>query len=336
MPVPITSPAALPAAHRLGAQPRTVAVLRALHLGDLLCTVPALRALRAGLPDARISLIGLPWARAFVERFGAYIDEFVEFQGFPGLPERACQPRAVARFLAQMRERQFDLAIQLHGDGAVTNRLVSLLGARLTAGFVGHGGWAPDDGLFLPYPTGLPEPRRHLELVRFLGLPLHGEELEFPLTPADRADAGRAAQRKDLGHEYAIVHPGSRAGDRRWSEEGFAGVADHLADEGLAVVLTGTEEEAEITGGVASRMRAKPVDLTGRTTLGALGVLVAGARMVVCNDTGMSHVAAALRTPSVVVFSASDPLRWAPRDRQRHRVVVARNGGAVDAVIAHV
>jgi ADP-heptose:LPS heptosyltransferase len=76
-------------------------------------------------------------------------------------------------------------------------------------------------------------------------------------------------------------------------------------------------------------------NLAGATTLGALAVLVDGARVVVANDTGISHLAAARRTPSVIVFTGSDPRQWAPSDRDLHRVVLAARGNAVDTTIAH-
>src|SRR5574339_851969 len=115
--------------------PRTIAILRALHLGDLLCSVPAFRALRSAFPDASISLIGLPWARSFVERFPHYLDEFIEFPGYPGLPEQQPNFSKLADFLASMRRREFDWLVQMQGDGSYVNDFIGLCGARNVWGF---------------------------------------------------------------------------------------------------------------------------------------------------------------------------------------------------------
>jgi ADP-heptose:LPS heptosyltransferase len=98
-------------------------------------------------------------------------------------------------------------------------------------------------------------------------------------------------------------------------------VADALAAQGLQVVLTGTAQESGLTRAVQQAMTAPALELAGRTSLGAVAVLVSNARLVVCNDTGVSHLAAALRIPSVVIFSNSDPHRWAPLDRKLHRII---------------
>jgi ADP-heptose:LPS heptosyltransferase len=86
-------------------------------------------------------------------------------------------------------------------------------------------------------------------------------------------------------------------------------------------VITGTAAEAPLAEAVRQAMRAPAVSLAGKTTLWTLGALIKGARLLVCNDTGVSHIATALRTPSVVVSLGADVSRWAPADGQRHRVL---------------
>lgn len=321
---------------RLGdATIRRVAVLRALQLGDLLCAVPALRALRAALPEAEIVLVGLPWARTFVTRFDAYLDGFREFPGFPGLPERAPVVERIPAFLSELQAERFDLAVQLHGSGPFVNPLVALFGARRSAGFYLPGDYCPDPELFLPWPSEGLEIRRLLRLVEFLGAPTQGEALEFPLREADFAALHALEGTSALvPGEYVCVHPGASCAERRWPAERFAAVARGLADRGLRIVLTGTAAEQALGHTIARELGPRCLDLVGRTDLGALGALLDGARLLVCNDTGVSHVAAALRVPSVVISTGDNPARWAPIDGARHRVLCSDPGVPVDAVSA--
>jgi ADP-heptose:LPS heptosyltransferase len=322
--VPSREPASAPFAALAGNAVRRIAVLRALQVGDLLCAVPALRALRAGFPRAHVTLIGLPWARSFARRFAAYIDAFAEFPGCEGMPEGAGTPEDLRRFFAWAVARRFDLALQMHGNGAVSNAVVAQFGARVSAGF--HpAGTCPDPRRFAPYPESAHEIRRWLQLTEFIGLPGRGEQLEFPLTTEDFREFARLPEAPQLqAGAYACIHPGARAETRRWPTARFAQVADALAAQGLRIVITGNGAEADL----ARRLRAAmsvahpaPLDLARDISLGALAVVISRARLLVANDTGVSHVAAGLGTPSVIVFTAADPTRWAPLDSRRHRAV---------------
>ena len=328
-----------------GESPRRVVILRALKLGDLLCAVPAFRALRSAWPEAEIVLVGLPWAREFVERFGMYLDGFRELPGFPGLPEVEPDLPRIPDFLKEVQAEGFDLAIQLHGSGSFVNPLVALFDARRTAGFALPGDYRPDPGLFVDWPGRGLEIHRLLALVEALGVPLKGDHLEFPVRVADRdalhAIPGVAEATADA---YIVVHPGASVPERRWPAEAFAAVADTLAGRGLRVVLTGSPAEAGLTRAVAEAMSPPALDLAGRTDLGPLAALIDGARLLVSNDTGVAHLAVARQVPSVIVSTGDNPARWAPIDASRHRVlcddargvpVAAVLDAAIGLLVAH-
>lgn len=316
-------------------QGATLAIFRALQLGDMLCAVPALRALRAALPSTRITLVGLPWAQQFAARFPAYIDDFIAFPGAASFPEQEVRPHELAGFHAAMHARRFDMALQLHGNGTHSNAVVRAFGARAMAGF--GAGDVSDGDFFYPYPDSGAEPLRLLELVRQLGAPERGVHLEFPIVDGDERElraSGLGA--KAVPGQYICIHPGARVRDKCWAPQHFAQVADTLAAEtGLQVVLTGSAGEAALTAAVAAHMRSPAIDAAGPISIGAMAALMQKARLLVSNDTGVSHIAAGLGLPSVVVFSKADIRRWAPLNERRHRSLWDPDGQRVHEVLAH-
>jgi ADP-heptose:LPS heptosyltransferase len=300
-----------------------IAVFRALMLGDMLCAVPALRALRGAFPGAALTWIGLEPTRAMAARLDHLIDDFIALPGYPGLPEVPVDSAALPGFFAEARSRRFDLVLQLHGSGAIVNPLVVSLGARHSAGFFDADAPIPrrDQSLFVRWPGAGHEIARMLALTDHLGLPRRGCELEFPLAAADREALAAAWPAVAERAPYVCIHAGAQLPSRRWPVERFAAVADAVAATGRTVVLTGSAGEAAIVDALRRGMRRRAVDLSGRTTLGALGALIAGAEAIVCNDTSVSHIAAALGRPSVVISCGADAARWAPLDTDRHRVL---------------
>ncbi len=317
--------------------PQRVAIVRALPgLGDMLCAVPAWRALRAAWPNAHITLVGLPNAHWITSRFEQYIDRVAVMPGFPGLPDQPLAVGEVPTFLAAMQHERFNVALQMHGSGTISNMLTMLLGAQTAAGFAAPGYYCPDPQSFIPYPPHEHEVQRQLCLVELLGVRLQGDWLEFPVTPADQ----QALQSLNGAHRlqrdaYVCLHSGASTPTRCWPPQQFACVGDALAAQGLRLVLTGGAAERERAATVRQAMRAPALNLAGRTELGALAALLDGARLVVCNDTGVSHLAAALGVPSVVIFVEDARRQWAPLDRQRHRALYDPDGVTVNAVLQH-
>src|SRR5437763_6130197 len=152
----MTDPFAPRLLSRLPEPPRKVGLLRASRIGAFLCAVPAVRALRAALPDAEITMVTLPLLRDLVAR-SPYLDRFVAFPGFPGIAEQLFDARRATAFFQEMQAEQFVLAVQMQGSGVYSNPFTLMLGARMAAGFVRPG--EPPGRL----DAGLPLPERDHE-----------------------------------------------------------------------------------------------------------------------------------------------------------------------------
>lgn len=287
---------------------KKIAIFRALQLGDMLCTVPAIRALHNAYPDAEITLIGLPWAAKFVQRFSKYIDRFMPFPGYPGLPEQPYSEEAFQLFLQGVQHEKFDLVLQMQGNGTIVNPLMHQFNAKQVAGFHNKDSRV-DSPLFMEYPDHGHEAKRLLQLMTYLGMPDTGLYLEFPVTYTDRQELEQLHLNL-APKEYVVVHPGSRGSYRQWPPAYFALLADYCCDNGYTVVITGTSDEIDITRELCKCIRTSIIDLTGKTSLGAIGALIKDAAFIIANCTGVTHIAAAVETPGIILSMDGEPARW--------------------------
>jgi ADP-heptose:LPS heptosyltransferase len=311
----MTAPVHCHAAMSWSVDPSRIAIFQALNLGDLLCTTPALRAIRGRFPAAEITFIGRPWAEDFVARL-PMVDRFLMFPGFPGIAE---SPPSAARTVPHWP--RFDLAIQMHGSGEVSNGFVAVLEVTHSVGF----GLPGERRLMtvLSWVASEPEPLRWLRLAAAVGATPAGLHLEFPVTAGELARATALIGPPD-GRPVIGLHTGASDPSRRWPAESFARLGDRLAERRQArIVLTGSDQERSLTASVCRMMKAPAIDLAGITDLGELAAVISTLDLLVTNDTGVSHVAAATGTPSIVLFGPTRPERWAPLDRRRHHVIDA-------------
>lgn len=301
-------------------KPTKIAFFRALKLGDLLCATPALRAIKNALPNTSITLLGLPTAEEFAQRFPHLFSGFISFPGWPGLPEQPFNSSAVPPFLQRLQEERFDLFIQCHGSGSHVNDLALLSGATRIAGFHESEHWIPDPETFLRYPDQDPEVWRCLRLVTHLGASVDSEQLEFPLYDRDFMELESALPEGTLQTPYVVLHVGALANRHNmWPMDHFASVARGLQLRGFTIVLTGSEYEEDLVRDLSNKVGDSAINLCGKTSLGSLGALLSRARLLICHDTGVSHLAAALRVPSVIIFDRSEREGWPPSNRKLHR-----------------
>ena len=291
---------------------RTIALVHANSLAHFMFLLPALEALRRAYPGARIALLAKTWHARFLEGRECGLDEVVIIPDMPGFGGDVIQAADsdIRDFFAQMRERRFDLAFQLH-DGGSSNSFTRRLRARITIG-ARMPGAAPLDRR-LAYAPLQNERLRLLELAGLAGARAGSLDPHLPLLPRD-AEELSMHWRSD-GRPLVVLHPGADDIRTRWPAEGFARVADELAAKGAQVAIHGTQDERGTTRAVLQAMRSPAADLTGALTLSGLAALLARASLVISNDTGALHLAQALGTPTVGIFGlasliASAPLAW--------------------------
>lgn len=308
--------------------PASVLVFHALQVGDMLCAVPALRVRCVTACPTRTSRSsGCRGRTSSPAATRASSTNSFPFRATP----RAAPPHAFPEFLHAVRRRRFDLALQLHGDGCVSNSLLAQFDALWQAGFAAAGSSGES---FLRYPEVGHEIHRLLELTTHLGAPSRGDGLHFPLLDDDARELAAAPLKAPRpGAPYVCLHPGARDPARRWPVARFAALGDAFAAQGMQVVLTGSDDERALATQVAHAMCAPAINAAAPISLGAMARLMAGATLLVCNDTGVSHVACGLGLPSVVIFRASDMARWAPLDRARHRALWDPDGEREGAVL---
>ncbi|MEX6689781.1 glycosyltransferase family 9 protein [Danxiaibacter flavus] len=298
---------------------KKIAVFRALQLGDMLCVIPALRALRKSYPDARITLLGLPWAGVLLKRFPGYFDGFIHFPGYPGLPEQLYDEQAYRSFLQRLGEEQFDLVLQMQGNGTVVNDMMKEWNCRYLAGFHNQES-KTDNQLFPEYPAKEHEVIRHIKLMEHLGIPSCGTYMEFPELPGDVEEVN-SLYLPVIDKRYICLHPGSRGDWRRWPPQDFAILADHCIEQGYIVLITGTPSEQYIVEEVMKCMKHKAIDVSGKTSLGAVAYLIRHAALLIANCTGVSHIAAATGTPSLIISMDGEPGRWGAMNKQIHTTI---------------
>ncbi len=307
-----------------GAPPRKLLVRAVNWLGDAVLTTPALAAVRAALPGARIVLAAKP---AVAELFQGHpaVDEIFVYDkdgrhaGLFGMIRASAALRRLSCDAALLFQNAFDAAL-----------------LAFLAGIPGRCGYATDGRRLLltrsvPVTgdvSSLHHAEYYMRLVAELGIPR-------PAAPSLslRVEAGeREAMRRRLaaegipgGRPLLGINPGAAYGSsKRWFPDRFAAVADALSEEwGADVVLMGSGREKTLSDEIVWAARTRPANLAGRTTVRELMALLSLCDFLVTNDSGPMHVGAALGVPLVAIFGPTD---WRATSPWTDRKKIVRAG----------
>jgi heptosyltransferase-2 len=314
--------------------PARILVVQPSWVGDAVMATPTLRALRQRFPAAEISYLmkryvkplyaGMPWA-----------DRLITYR--TGKTKAKAGKGDFFELAARLRAAKFDAAVLLPNSfkAALICRMAKI---KQVVGYDRDGrGFLLSDRLLAPKENGkfVPSPiiRYYLGLANYMGAGARDLTMELFVTPAERRDAEAVLVRGGLAADLdrpasqgkpplVLLNPGANYGAAKlWKAEYFAELADRLMGElGATVLISAAPKERPIVEQVKRFMKRAPVDLSNKgVDLGSLKEIVRRCDLMVTNDTGPRHVAAAMNVPVVTIFGPTHP-EWTeiyyPKERQ--------------------
>ncbi len=289
-------------------------IVKMSALGDVVQSLPVAVAIKSQLPGAQVDWI--------VEKPSAPL-----LRDHPALDRVLVSPRhdmfgengklisPVRQFIHQLRQVRYDVVLDLHQlmKSAI---FVALSRGACKVGW--RGGKEPLAALPLserlpPYDIERHALDRYLDILEPLGL-MRPARPDYGLAPDEPAQ--QAAQRLEAEvpgqGPLVLLHPVAKWESKLWPLAHWVELARGLVGQGVRLALTGAPEDREVTGAIAGTLAGEVLDLAGRTDLPQLAALITRARIMVCTDTGVMHLAAAMGTPVVALFGPTAPWRTGP------------------------
>jgi len=309
---------------------KNILIIKPSSLGDIIMALPALGALRRSFPDARISWLVRRQFSPLMENH-PHLTSIIPFDR-KHLGKSWHSPaatRSLVSFLRELKRSKFDAVFDFQG-------LFRTAFFAWVTGCKDRFGMANARELAHIFYTHKVVQNRecihlvdyYLKIVKTAGASDAGAEFVLPQDPDAADSVGRLLTSHAVERDnYAVLVTGSAHADKCWPIERFAILADRISSQfGLCIVATGDAQEAEVIEKLRSLAGVPITSLAGQTSLGELIALLNCAKLVVSNDTGPGHIAAALGGPMVLIFGRSNPARVAPYGRSNCVAAVEPDG----------
>jgi heptosyltransferase I len=296
-------------------------------LGDTIVSVPLLRALRRHYPHASITLLTGGGAATALQNL-PYVNRVHTYEPGSATRNRSGSLKLFRSFfalsLAVRKENKPDM-ILLADRSFRAGFMAWLMGGRVRAGFD-----TERRRLFLTHPLPWNEDKResdcYLDILRMIEQTPHATfdlAPELTLTDEEYKDAQRFLPSTTI--PIIGLQPGASHDYKRWDLKNFIAVADQLQQYGCQIVLLGGPEEEEMALQMATQMQTPPLNLTGKTKLRETMSVLANLALFIGNDTGVTHLAAGVGTPTIALFGPTPAHKWG-NSGAKHRVLNAVGG----------
>jgi lipopolysaccharide heptosyltransferase II len=294
---------------------KRIIIVRMDRIGDVVLSTPVIKAVRDAYPDSHIAVLVRPYAKDVVDG-NPYIDEVITY-------DKSGKEKGLLgnlRFIANLRNKKFDLAIILHPKNS--SHMIAYL-----AGIPERLGYDKKSGIFLtkriPHTKQLGlkhEIDYTLSLLRYIGIESSDRSLHMPVNRSSEEKIKEIFKNNGISQNDTIitVHPAASCRSRRWASERFAKVSDFLAEKYGAriVMISGPGEDKAMGDKVAELMKSGCLNLSGKTRVSDLASILRRSKLLISNDSGPVHISCAVGTPVISIFSRKDrgisPERWGP------------------------
>ena len=308
---------------------KNILITKPSSLGDIVLALPALRVLRMSFPEAKISWLIRPEFAELIENH-PHLNEIITFDR-KLLGKAWFHPGAFGALISlirKLRRSEFDVVFDFQGLFR-TASLAWLSGCKTRFGMANAREFA-----VMFYTHKIPQDIEsihmvdyYLKIIRAAGASDFGVEFVFPQNPGAEDSVVKLLASHGIQDNYAVLISGSVHQDKCWPPERFAQLADKISSRyGLSIVATGSATEAGIVEKVKEKANVPITNLAGQTSLSKLVALLKGAKLVVSNDTGPGHIAAASGVPLVMMFGRVNPIRLQPY-RRKHCVMAIEPDG---------
>jgi heptosyltransferase-2 len=311
-----------------------IIIVRMDRIGDVVLSTPAMKAVRTAYPHSHITVLVRPYAREVVEG-NPFIDEVMTY-------DKSGKEKSLSGkigFIAKLRNKKFDLAIVLHPKNS-SHILAYLAGIPKRLGY--------DRKIGMLLTRKIPHTKQYglkheidyvLGLLRYMGIESTDRSLSFPVSRKSEDKIRALFEKNGLSANDMViaVHPTASCPSRRWAPERFAQVLDTLAEKYKAriVIVSGSSDKI-MADKVVGLMKSAAMNLAGKTTISDLASVLRRSKFLISNDSGPVHIACAVGTPVISIFSRKDrgvsPNRWRPVGK---RDIVLHKDAGCDICLAH-
>ena len=287
-------------------QVKRVLVVKLRSIGDTVLATPSLLALKRFLPDAEIDILLEDWVAPVLD-------------GFPGINVITVGKGTTERLKAawKLRRRNYDVAVNMHG-GTTATLITFASGATHRIGFAdyqysflyNHLLSSANDFWHTDFAHSA---EQQLALLGFVGVPVEDRPKTklFVTDSARRSVEQRLSSLSSQPPAFALLHPATLFTTKLWSTTNFARTAEFLVEKGFSIVAVSAKNESEVLENLKSESKV-PVVTFDDLTLPEITALASKASVFLGNDSGIAHIAAAVQTPSVVLFGSSNRNHWSP------------------------